>query len=157
MDKRVSLLDFILKTVAEVSEQSEDRLKARTKKKEVVIARHLYRYFSRKYTRYSLAAIGEITGNDHATTLHGIKETKQIVAAKEHPYYSWYITIDGRLQKEISITSDFLLNAVGFVNSLDEIKEQVPFYETLVKEFTDLLIHAKAVELLKTNKNLNLD
>ena len=53
---------------------SEELLQTKTRKREVVQARQLAMYFSKNYTKYSLAYIGNQIGKkDHATVLYACK------------------------------------------------------------------------------------
>ncbi|MDE7374322.1 MAG: chromosomal replication initiator protein DnaA, partial [Odoribacter sp.] len=67
-------VDKILHVVCEHFKISEDLLQTKTKKREVVQARQLAMYFSKNYTNYSLAYIGNQIGKkDHATVLYSCK------------------------------------------------------------------------------------
>lgn len=46
---------------------------AKTRKREVVQARHISMFLIKKYTKQSLSAIGQIFERDHATVIHAIK------------------------------------------------------------------------------------
>ena len=50
------------------------------RKKEIVLARHTYRYLLRKHTSWVLDKIGLLTGtNDHKSVLHSIRVTKNLI------------------------------------------------------------------------------
>jgi chromosomal replication initiator protein len=51
-----------------------DSLHLKTRKREIVQARQIAMYFSKTFTKSSLAAIGsQIGGKDHATVLHACR------------------------------------------------------------------------------------
>ena len=68
-------LENIMEIVCEVLEVTTDKNKLvyNSRKKEHVFARHLYAYFSRKYTRETLENIAHIIGKDHGTIIHSVK------------------------------------------------------------------------------------
>jgi len=45
----------------------------KTRKREYVVARRCFCYIANQYTKYSLATIGSVFNQDHATVLHAIK------------------------------------------------------------------------------------
>ena len=50
------------------------------RKKEIVLARHAYRYLLRKHTSWVLDKIGLLTGtNDHKTVIHSISVVKDLM------------------------------------------------------------------------------
>jgi chromosomal replication initiator protein len=54
-------------------------LKSRTRRREIVQARQLAMYFSKQFTKSSLATIGAQCGNkDHATVLHACKTVNNL-------------------------------------------------------------------------------
>ncbi|NVK49818.1 MAG: chromosomal replication initiator protein DnaA [Cyclobacteriaceae bacterium] len=66
-------IDFIQKTVAEYFGIEQDDLKAKTRKKEIVIARQVAMYFSKEFTNHSLKSIGyHFGGRDHSTVIHAL-------------------------------------------------------------------------------------
>ncbi len=67
-------IEYIQKIVCEFFQLPLDVINSRTRKREVVQARQLAMYFSKKHTKSSLATIGKQCGNkDHATVLHAVK------------------------------------------------------------------------------------
>jgi hypothetical protein len=81
--------------------QPEQAIVSKTRKREVVEARHLYFWFAleigRKYQKnWSLALIGMIVRKDHATVLHGQKTINGLIDTnyknlKEDVSYIWKI------------------------------------------------------------------
>ncbi|WP_109830730.1 chromosomal replication initiator protein DnaA [Reichenbachiella versicolor] len=73
-------IDYIQKTVSEYFNVSSDDLKAKTRKKEIVIARQLAMYFSKDYTNHSLKSIGNhFGGRDHSTVIHALQSVNDML------------------------------------------------------------------------------
>ena len=70
MSREVSI-DFIQKAVCDYFEVPVDKLKEKTRKRQVVQARQLSMYLSKNFTKHSLKAIGKhFGGRDHSTVIH---------------------------------------------------------------------------------------
>lgn len=79
IDTEVSV-DFIQKTVSEYFKVHLDDLKAKTRKKEIVIARQVAMFFSKEYTNHSLKSIGyHFGGRDHSTVIHAVQSVNNMV------------------------------------------------------------------------------
>lgn len=64
-------------------------LQSNSRKREVVQARQIAMYLSRKYTKVSLSSIGEQIGNrDHATVLYAVKAIQNLVEVDKEVQYS---------------------------------------------------------------------
>jgi chromosomal replication initiator protein len=73
-------IDFIQKTVSEYFDIPLDDLKAKTRKKEIVIARQTAMYFSKEYTNHSLKSIGyHFGGRDHSTVIHAVQSVNDMI------------------------------------------------------------------------------
>jgi chromosomal replication initiator protein len=73
-------IDYIQKTVSEYFHLSADDLKAKTRKKEIVIARQVAMYFSKEYTNHSLKSIGyHFGGRDHSTVIHAVQAVNDMI------------------------------------------------------------------------------
>jgi len=73
-------IDYIQKTVAEYYRLTQDDLKAKTRKKEIVIARQIAMYFSKEYTNHSLKSIGyHFGGRDHSTVIHAVQSVNDTI------------------------------------------------------------------------------
>lgn len=73
-------IDYIQKTVSEYFNVSSDDMKAKTRKKEIVIARQLAMYFSKDYTNHSLKSIGShFGGRDHSTVIHALQSINDML------------------------------------------------------------------------------
>lgn len=67
-------VDQIQKTTAKQFNLTLEDLKAKTRKKDVVVARQVAMYLSKEYTKHSLKVIGyHFGGRDHATVIHAVK------------------------------------------------------------------------------------
>ncbi len=67
-------IDYIQKIVCDYFSLTIDMLKSKTRKREIVQARQIAMYFSKKMTKSSLASIGAVCGGkDHATVLHACR------------------------------------------------------------------------------------
>ena len=73
-------IDFIQKTVSDYFSVALDDLKAKTRKKEIVIARQVAMYFSKDYTNHSLKSIGyHFGGRDHSTVIHAVQSVNDMI------------------------------------------------------------------------------
>lgn len=72
-------VEFIQKLVCEYFDIPLEKMHSKTRKREIVQARQLAMYFSKNFTKSSLATIGNKCGNkDHATVLHACKTVKNL-------------------------------------------------------------------------------
>ncbi len=77
--KEVSI-DYIQKIVYDHFGLPLEQINAKTRKREIVQARQVAMYFSKKHTKSSLAAIGLQCGNkNHATVLHACKTVSNLI------------------------------------------------------------------------------
>jgi chromosomal replication initiator protein len=73
-------IDFIQKTVSDYFNVALEDLKAKTRKKEIVIARQTAMYFSKEYTNHSLKSIGyHFGGRDHSTVIHAVQSVNDMI------------------------------------------------------------------------------
>jgi len=73
-------VDFIQKTVSEYFGVKTEDLKAKTRKKEIVVARQVAMYFSKEYTNHSLKGIGyHFGGRDHSTVIHAVQTVNDLM------------------------------------------------------------------------------
>lgn len=73
-------IDFIQKVVCDYFNLPMELLKSKTRKREVVQARQIAMFFSKKLTKSSLANIGaHCGGKDHATVLHACKTVNNLI------------------------------------------------------------------------------
>jgi chromosomal replication initiator protein len=79
--KKEISIDYIQKVVSDYFQIDLTALQSKTRKREIVQARQLAMYFSKKYTKTSLASIGSQIGKrDHATVLHACKTVDNLFA-----------------------------------------------------------------------------
>ncbi len=72
--KREVSIDYIQKVVSEYFQMDVETLQSKTRRRHIVQARQLAMYFAKKFTKASLASIGNQIGKrDHATVLHACK------------------------------------------------------------------------------------
>jgi chromosomal replication initiator protein len=67
-------IDMLKAIVADHYSITIERINAKTRKQEVVLARYAFAYLLRKYTKLSLLLIGvNMGGRDHTTAIHAIQ------------------------------------------------------------------------------------
>ncbi|MDX9940849.1 MAG: chromosomal replication initiator protein DnaA [Bacteroidales bacterium] len=72
-------VEYIQKVVCDYFSIPVEKIHSKTRKREIVQARQIAMFFSKSYTKSSLAAIGSKCGNkDHATVLHACKTVKNL-------------------------------------------------------------------------------
>ena len=71
-DRKINItIDDICKTVCQYLNIPENKLREKTRRKEIVLARQLSMYFSKELTKNSLKTIGlHFGGRDHSTVIH---------------------------------------------------------------------------------------
>ena len=73
-------IDFIQKAVSEYFRIQLEDLNAKTRKKEIVIARQVAMYFSKEFTNHSLKSIGyHFGGRDHSTVIHAVQTVNDMI------------------------------------------------------------------------------
>ena len=73
-------MDFIQKQVSEYFSVPIDDLKAKTRKREIVIARQVAMYIAKEFTSYSLETIGDFFGGrHHSTVIHAIQAVNEAI------------------------------------------------------------------------------
>ena len=73
-------IDYIQKIVCDYFNLPVEAINSKTRKREIVQARQLSMFFSKKHTKNSLATIGIHCGNkDHATVLHAVKTINNLM------------------------------------------------------------------------------
>ncbi|MBI9087572.1 MAG: hypothetical protein JEZ11_28550, partial [Desulfobacterales bacterium] len=70
------IIEFICKSYS----LSEDELKSKSRKHQVVLARNTAFYLARKHTELSLKAIGEKLGRRHSTVFKGITKVEREIS-----------------------------------------------------------------------------
>jgi chromosomal replication initiator protein len=79
-DRKINVsIDNITKTVCSNLNVDENKLRDKTRKKEVVLARQLAMFFSKELTQSSLKSIGlYFGGRDHSTVIHACNSIEQL-------------------------------------------------------------------------------
>ncbi|NTW33181.1 MAG: chromosomal replication initiator protein DnaA [Bacteroidetes bacterium] len=73
-------IDYIQKIVCDYFSIAVDMINSKTRKREIVQARQLAMFFSKRMTKLSLASIGLHCGNkDHATVLHACRTVNNLI------------------------------------------------------------------------------
>lgn len=94
-------IDFIQKAVSEYFSIQLDDLKAKTRKKEIVIARQVAMYFSKEFTNHSLKSIGyHFGGRDHSTVIHAVQTVNDMIETDSNFKHSV-----GELKKKFKMRS----------------------------------------------------
>ncbi len=99
--KKDITISYIQKVVCDYFEIKPDAILSKSRKREIVQARQIAMYFSKKYTNASLASIGaEIGGKDHATVLYA-NRTVNNLSETDKTYKAFLNEIDKRIQGSI--------------------------------------------------------
>jgi chromosomal replication initiator protein len=73
-------IDYIQKFVSDYFNVTVESLKAKTRKREIVVARQVAMYFAKEYTNLSLKSIGYHFGNrDHSTVIHALTSVSDLM------------------------------------------------------------------------------
>ena len=92
-------IEYIQKVVCDYFDLPIELMKSKTRKREVVQARQIAMYFSKKMTKSSLANIGMYCGGkDHATVLHACRTVNNLAETDKH-----FRTYLADLEKKLSI------------------------------------------------------
>ena len=75
-------IDYITKVVCEFLKVDENKVREKNRKKEIVFARQIAMYLSKKLTQSSLKTIGlHFGGRDHSTVIHAFNNIDQITSS----------------------------------------------------------------------------
>ena len=73
-------IDYIQKYVSNYFDVTIELLKAKTRKREIVVARQVAMYLAKDLTNHSLPEIGDaFGGRDHTTVLHAVRKIKELL------------------------------------------------------------------------------
>ena len=79
-DNQALTIDDIIRIISAHYDVTEQQVKGRLRKREIVQARQIAMYFAKNMTKLSLATIGsQIGGKDHATVLHACKTVNNLI------------------------------------------------------------------------------
>jgi len=91
-------IDYIQKVVSDYFSIPVDVVNSKTRKREIVQARQIAMYFSKKYTKSSLATIGIHCGNkDHATVLHACRTVNNLLDTDKQ-FRSYVVDIEKKIK-----------------------------------------------------------
>jgi chromosomal replication initiator protein len=91
-------IESIQKIVSDYFQLSVDKLKHRTRKREVVQARQISMYFAKKYTKSSLQTIGHhFGGRDHSTVIHALNTVDDLMTTDKN-FHQFVDDIQKRIQ-----------------------------------------------------------
>lgn len=77
--------DILAGIIVKITEISYERITSKTRKREVVIARHLLFYYAGTRAKMIYRIIGEKTGQrDHTSVIHGRDSIKDHIDTKDH-------------------------------------------------------------------------
>lgn len=83
--KKEISIDYIQKIVSDYFQMDIDIIQSKSRKRDVVQARHLAMFFAKKHTKASLANIGSQIGDrDHATVLHACKAVENLITTDKN-------------------------------------------------------------------------
>jgi len=81
------ILNTVLYMVCTYYGVEPDDVKGKDRTRHLVIARQIYCYLARTYTRSTLKQIGSIINRDHATVIYGNKQTKILSTIEKKTAY----------------------------------------------------------------------
>ena len=73
MKEKINYVDNIIKEICKYYSLTQDQVKGKSRKREIVKARFIAIYIIRTETDFKLSAIGRIFNRDHSTILHSIR------------------------------------------------------------------------------------
>ena len=77
-------IDYIQTIVSEYFGLNIEDLKAKSRKKSLVIARQIAMYFAKEFTQHSLKSIGyHFGGRDHSTVIHAVQSVNEVIKTDE--------------------------------------------------------------------------
>lgn len=92
-------IDSIQKIVSEYFQLPVEKLKEKTRKREIVQARQISMYFAKKYTKSSLKLIGlHFGGRDHSTVIHALNTVNDLMSTDKQ--FNQYVD---EIQKRIQM------------------------------------------------------
>lgn len=91
----------ICKIICETTGVSLEKVRQKTRKREVVVTRQLIAYYGREYTDLSLVKIGKIIGGkDHTTVLHSWNKVMEYLHSSDSYICDAMAKISDKLQKK---------------------------------------------------------
>lgn len=98
-------LEYIIRTVCEYFNLTEEQFHIKSRKREIVQARQIAMYFAKNYTKKSLAFIGFCIGRKyHATAIYSVKTVKDLYGT-DKKIRLWVNELDEQFLNFIKIDS----------------------------------------------------
>lgn len=135
-------------------------LSCKSRKQDIVMARHLYCYFSRKHTLVCSEKIGELIKRDHSTVLHSVRNANELIETKSPVIYKKYTLIKERLEifktQNINHLKDQLKHHQEEVQRLQILIQQNEEQKKDIESRIKTELSQEAMELKDTLLNLSL-
>ena len=112
-------LEIILETISDNYNISESLIKSKSRKDEIVKARHAYFYIAYKISRKGLAEIGRLVNRDHTTVIHGIRKIEGEIDIYQDTFLE-FKELKERCENKINIAVenvDLLQMTINYTNS----------------------------------------
>ena len=112
-------LQNILEFISEHYGVSENSIKSKSRKDEVVKARHAYFYIAYKTSRKGLAEIGRLVNRDHTTVIHGMRKIEGEIDIYQDTFLE-FKELKEKCENKISIAVenvDLLQMTINYTNS----------------------------------------
>ncbi len=90
-------LNTILKKTASAFGVTVEAMRSKTRKRNVVFARHAYCYFSRTRTKETFSTIGSYIVRDHATALFSVRVAKNLIETKHKEFLPYFKQLENAL------------------------------------------------------------
>ena len=78
-NERNPSINSIVNSIVKETGIEFSKIQSRTRKRDILYARHLFCFFARKRTEMSYDAIGGIINRNHATVLHSVKLVEDLM------------------------------------------------------------------------------
>jgi chromosomal replication initiator protein len=102
-DRKITItIDDITKVVCSSLNVAENKIRDKTRKKEIVLARQLAMFFSKELTKSSLKTIGlHFGGRDHSTVIHACNSIEKL-SVKDNSLSDLIISIRNKIELNYS-------------------------------------------------------
>ena len=157
-------IPVIIKIVSRTVDIPEEKIVAKTRKREIVEARQICMRISKDLTKCSLARIGmEIGRKDHATVLHAIKVVNNLIETSQD-FKSKYEIIYNNVLSYVDNSNNFVCPICGGIDILikawvnPNLDRFVRYFDEESAEITDSYCnYCKAHVLLILGKEFDYD
>ena len=79
MNREVKALDAIMTMVCRYYSIDKNIVLSKKRDREIVMARHMFCWMSRRYTRSTFKLMGEYINRDHATVIHSVRKVEDLM------------------------------------------------------------------------------